>query len=224
VQQRVGGARLGKQRAQQAVANVLERPQVLQAADGTPLAFYVGIGRSSYDDSASWAQLFCVAGQQGCGPTIEPPAPPPQVVQYVRGGACLSTNASFPCPGGWSSSCPVFLSSCAEAGAAARWIERGDGLVESQLHAGACLNNDSNACAAHTVVKVIACDSGAAFRFDAAAGEIALAACSGSACVDGGGSGAPSPPCKAGEQYLQTQLTLAPCGSADSAGWTRIVV
>jgi hypothetical protein len=50
----------------------VERPQVLQAADGTPVAFFVGIGRSSYEDSATWAQLFCVAGQLGCGPTIAP--------------------------------------------------------------------------------------------------------------------------------------------------------
>ena len=50
----------------------VERPQVLQAADGTPVAFFVGIGRSSYEDSATWAQLFCVAGQLDCGPTIAP--------------------------------------------------------------------------------------------------------------------------------------------------------
>jgi hypothetical protein len=31
----------------------VERPQVLQAKDGTPVAFYVGIGRNSYEDSAS---------------------------------------------------------------------------------------------------------------------------------------------------------------------------
>ena len=201
----------------------VERPQVLQAEDGTPVAFYVGIGRSSYDDSASWAQLFCVKGQTGCGPTTEPPAPPPTVVQYARGGgACLSTNASFPCPGGWNSSCPTFLASCSDA--AARWLERADGLVESQLHVGACLNNDCDDCAARTVVKVIACDSGAAFRFDSAAGELALAGCGGAACVDGGAGGAPTPPCKAGEEYLSTQLALAACGSADAGGWTRVVV
>ena len=198
-----------------------ERPQVMQAEDGTPVAFYLGLGRSSYYDSASWAQLFCVAGQAGCGPTTEPPAPPPAVVKYARGGGCLATNASFPCVGGWNSSCPVFVDSCAAA--TARWLERSDGLVESQVHAGACLNIDCNDCSPHTVVKLIACDSGSAFRFDAAAGQISLAACSGTFCVDGGASGAPTPPCKAGEEYLPTQLTLTPCGSADATGWTRVV-
>jgi hypothetical protein len=197
----------------------VERPQVLQAADGTPVAFYVGMGRSAYEDSCSWAQLFCVAGQKGCGPTIEPPPQPPKQVQYARGGGCLATNASFPCAGGWNSSCPVFLASCADP--AAQWLERSDGLVESQLHPGACLNNDCNGCAAHTVVKIIACDSGSPVRFDAAAGELALASCA-SACLDGGASGAPSPPCKAGEEYLPTQITLAACGSSDAAGWSRV--
>lgn len=35
----------------------VERPQVLQAADGTPIAFYVGMGRSSYEDCCNWAQV-----------------------------------------------------------------------------------------------------------------------------------------------------------------------
>lgn len=32
-------------------------PQVLQAADGTPLTLFLGMGRSSYDDSCNWAQV-----------------------------------------------------------------------------------------------------------------------------------------------------------------------
>ena len=53
----------------------VERPQVLQSADGTPTTFYVGVGRASYMDSASWAQPVCAAGQEGvCGPTRDHPS------------------------------------------------------------------------------------------------------------------------------------------------------
>ena len=50
-----------------------ERPLVTQAADGTPLAFYVGMGRTAYLDCCNWGQLFCT-GKPGeiCGPTITP--------------------------------------------------------------------------------------------------------------------------------------------------------
>jgi hypothetical protein len=50
-----------------------ERPLVTQAADGTPLAFYVGMGRTAYMDCCNWGQLFCT-GKPGeiCGPTITP--------------------------------------------------------------------------------------------------------------------------------------------------------
>lgn len=86
----------------------VERPQVTQAKDGTPLAFFVGMGRTSYDDSCSWAQLFCKKGQASseCGPMLPPPPPPPPPATNVtyslqRGGntLCMGTNESFPCPG-----------------------------------------------------------------------------------------------------------------------------
>jgi hypothetical protein len=52
-----------------------ERPQVLQAQDGTPLAFFTGFGMRNYSDSHNFAQLFCTpaalaAGE--CGPTQLP--------------------------------------------------------------------------------------------------------------------------------------------------------
>jgi hypothetical protein len=51
-----------------------ERPLVTQAEDGTPLAFFVGMGRTAYMDCCNWAQLFCT-GKPGevCGPTISYP-------------------------------------------------------------------------------------------------------------------------------------------------------
>jgi hypothetical protein len=112
------------------------------------------------------------------------------------------------------------LASCADS--ASLWLEHADGsgLIESRLHPGACLNVDCDSCAPHTVVKLIACDSGSAFKFDAGAGELGVASCAGM-CVDDGKTGAPAPPCKAGEEYLPSQLTLAPCASADASGWQR---
>ena len=52
----------------------VERPHVTLGSDGRPLAFYVGLGRNSYDDSCSWPQLFCTgAPGEMCGPTRLPP-------------------------------------------------------------------------------------------------------------------------------------------------------
>ena len=69
-----------------------ERPLVTQAADGTPLAFYVGLGRSTYLDccaarpgtarrlprpppppAGNWPMLFCTGAEgEVCGPTLRP--------------------------------------------------------------------------------------------------------------------------------------------------------
>ena len=201
----------------------VERPQVLQADDGTPIAFYVGIGRSSYDDSATWAQLFCVEGQSGCGPTIAPPPPPPVVVQYARAssGLCIGSNSSYPCPGGWSTSCPLFLVPCSDP--MSRWLEHSDGRVESSVHSGACWDRDCDDCGDHTVFKMMPCDSATPVAYSAAGGgQLVDGACAGG-CVDDGSTGAPTPPCKEGEASLPTQLTLARCTSAATQGWRRIV-
>ena len=54
----------------------VERPLVTLDDDGTPLALYLGMGRSSYLDSCLWPQLFCTAAalKAGvkCGPTLTP--------------------------------------------------------------------------------------------------------------------------------------------------------
>lgn len=52
-----------------------ERPLVVQNDDGSPLAFYVGLGRSTYMDCCNWGMLFCtaeLATSGKCGPTIRP--------------------------------------------------------------------------------------------------------------------------------------------------------
>ena len=53
-----------------------ERPLVLQNDDGSPHAFYVGLGRTTYMDCCNWPMLFCTGapGEQ-CGPTVRPRPP-----------------------------------------------------------------------------------------------------------------------------------------------------
>eukprot|EP00041_Stephanoeca_diplocostata_P010867 m.174123 g.174123 ORF g.174123 m.174123 type:complete len:448 (+) comp18321_c0_seq3:89-1432(+) len=54
-------------------AAYVERPQVVQNADRTPLAFFVGTGIGVYTNSVSWAQKFCTADMEdsdACGPTV----------------------------------------------------------------------------------------------------------------------------------------------------------
>eukprot|EP00039_Didymoeca_costata_P028439 m.21068 g.21068 ORF g.21068 m.21068 type:complete len:467 (+) comp7023_c0_seq1:103-1503(+) len=53
-----------------------ERPLVTQNEDGSPLALYVGLGRTTYLDCCNWGWLFCTqelaeAGGK-CGPSIRP--------------------------------------------------------------------------------------------------------------------------------------------------------
>jgi len=202
----------------------VERPQVLQADDGTPIAFYVGIGRSAYEDSATFAQLFCIEGQSNCGPTIPPVTPVTKVTYQLQGDSslCLGTNSSFPCVGGWGTSCPVFLTSCADP--SSTWLEDGSGKIESQLHSGACLNIDCNSCLPHTVAKIIDCGSASSFSYTSNQNEIQVSNCGGM-CLDNGATGSPTPPCKAGEEYLQTQVTLSQCSNAgDTNVWNRVVV
>jgi hypothetical protein len=199
-----------------------ERPQVVQAPDGSPLTFFLGMGRTSYMDSASWAQPFCrQAGQANCG-AMHPP--PPSAVQYRLGDVCLATNSSsFPCPGGWANSCPAFLAPCASPEAV--WLEHPDGSLESAVHAGNCLNFDCNACTPGTLAKVTLCANAGALAFDAAAGSLSSKSCPG-ACVNDGRQASPAhAPCKAGEQYLpHGQATLQQCGSEGTTGWVRVPV
>ena len=207
----------------------VERPQVTQAADGTPLAFFVGMGRASYDDSATWAQLFCTAAQAPgqCGPMLPPPRPPPpppaRVAYAQPGGAlCLGTNASFPCPGGWADSCPAFLVPCGSPAAA--WLEHADtGFLESAAHPGSCLNRDCNSCGGGAVLKVLAC-AGNAAPVPFAGGQLAVGGCSGMCVGNGAGGAAPRPPCKAGEQTAAGQLTVQACASGSAQGWVRMAL
>ena len=210
----------------------VERPQIIQDANNIPIAMYLGIGRSSYMDSATWAQYFCTDADlaQGiCGPTIAPPPPPPVVVQYAYGntGQCMATNTTFPCPGGWNSTCPLFLQPCNTSSGmtlTTLWNEHSNGNIESVFHAGACINIDCNSCSSHTVAKIIACDSSTAVAYSSNNnGQLGVNICS-SMCLNYG-VGPAVPPCKQGEEYLpNVQIQLDSCKNTDTQGWQRIVV
>lgn len=50
----------------------VERPQVVQGTDGTPIALFLGMSKlDGYSDSVSWSSKFCAPGQNlsQCGPT-----------------------------------------------------------------------------------------------------------------------------------------------------------
>lgn len=198
----------------------VERPQVVQDDTGAPLAFFVGMGRSTYADSCGWAQRFCQPGQTGCGPTIPPS---PVAVRYQWGSQCLVTNSSFPCPTGRAQSCPLFLGSCSDPTAV--WLQPANGpLINGDSSISACVNLDCDNCAPGTVAKALECSAspGNTFTFSASAGTLAFDQCSGM-CLDNG-DGAPVPPCYAGEAYLQSQVKLAACGGPTTTGWQRVVV
>jgi hypothetical protein len=230
----------------------IERPQIYQdPATRTPLVFFTGLGATSYVDSLSWTQLFCNASldpTSDCGPTL-PDAPVVVQVQHAPSGACLVTNASFPCPGGWANSCPLTLGACTAP--TARWLVPASWndthqpgtpfTLSSAAVPNACANIDCNSCAAHTLAKAIDCSSSTQFIFDvapsapgedaasaaSASGSLRVTACGsssdGSVCLNGG-QGPSVPPCKPGEFYLPNgQVQLASCNASEAQHVWRIV-
>ena len=197
----------------------IERPFVLQDDSNVPIAFYGGLGRTSYSDSCSWAQYFCKKGTSGCGPTLPPPPPPP--VHLVNNGKCLISNSTFPCSGsGGRASCPVFMGDCKSP--MASWVIRNDDTIFSTHFAGMALNVDCNACRTHTLVKLLA-SSPSSITFNKTSRQLEFASCP-SLCLNAG-QGDPEPPCgPAGEEYLATQIKLAPCISNVTQGWSLVPV
>jgi hypothetical protein len=200
----------------------VERPLVTMAPDGvTPLAFHVGMGRSSYEDSCNWVQLFCTnASDPSCGPTRF--GPPPPAVRLRNGDACLLVyNAShFPCSGsGAAAGCPVVMGSCADPAAAWRaddLLAPGGGAVVSAAvgGGGVALDVDCNSPAPHTIVKALA--SGAA-SVALVGGRLAVEG--GAACLNTGQGPARAPCGPAGEIFLDSQIQLAPCDDPAAQGW-----
>lgn len=198
-----------------------ERPQVFQAADRTPIAFYMGFGRKSYSDCANWAQLFCTSAldpSKDCGPQQ---APPPQRIQPKQNGRCLISNASvFPCAGGWADSCPITLGDCQDPTASWSWLgfsDKDSTLTNLGPHyAGTVTNIDCNSCDAGTIVKVSS-RSQYANGLTFSQGKLLANECPGM-CLSGVAE-THKPPCKAGEWSVPTAVALVPCTDAAAAGW-----
>lgn len=201
----------------------VERPLVLSAPDGTPIAFYVGLGRSSYTDSCNWPQLFCTPGAQGCGPTLPPTPPPTPKVTIANNGSCLTFNTtSFPCSGtGDAAGCPVVMGSCDDPGAVWEWaLGTEPSPVTSTFTAyplPLALDVDCNNVAPHTLVKVLA-SGPASLLYVSEGGRVQFG--SSSACLNTG-QGPPVPPCSGkGEEYLQNQIQLVSCDDPTAQGWS----
>ena len=76
-----------------------------------------------------YAQFLTTFAAFAPGPCAVGPSPA-KAVRFSRGGACLVSNATFPCPGGAGNACPVFLGSCSDP--TALWDDS-DGTLQN-LH------------------------------------------------------------------------------------------
>ena len=208
----------------------VERPLVTMAADGiTPLAFHVGMGRSAYEDSCNWVQLFCTDGTDlTCGPTRFAPTQPARNVTLRNGGLCLviANASSFPCSGeGTSAGCPVVMGACEDA--SALWqLQAETGFVVSSTVVGADggaigLDVDCDSAAPHTIVKALA--SGLNAASIGADGRFSVL--SGAACLNTG-QGPAVPPCgPKTELWLPTQIQVAAsCDDVSAQGWSVVPV
>ena len=195
----------------------MERPQVLQAPDGTPISFHSGWGRASYLDSVNWAQLFCVDPSSPlCGPTL---TPTPPLVHLTQGGACLVANASgFPCAGGHGNSCPLTLGSCADPTSA--WAFDGDLLKSlARGYENTAMNIDCDSCAVGALAKVADASFARELSFDVATGTLQVSQCPGM-CLSGGPGIERNAPCEGGEWWLpNAEVALVACSDAAAGGW-----
>ena len=221
----------------------VERPQIFQnATTGIPITFFTGMGVTSYYDSMSWAQPFCAEGMdpvKDCGPTIPPPPLLAQLV-HVPSGLCLVTNSSssFPCPGGWVTSCPVFLGDCSSP--VAVWeLPPGANIspptqpfrIYSNTIEATGIAVDCYSCVPNTVAKAVEeqqalpspvmfipsgnNDGTGSFQVCTTNNNITM-------CLNGG-DGIPIPPCKAGEYYLlHGQILLEECSSSNAQNIWKI--
>ena len=192
-----------------------ERPQVVQAADGTPIAFFVGLSRGpGYDNAVSFVQPFCAdASDPLCGANVAPPPPPPPRVRYEYGQQCLVTNSSFPCAGALSA-CPLFLGDCSDP--LAVWLELAGGVIKSATLPDACVAVDCHYTVAHTTTKAAPCDVASPTSF--VGGQLVTP---GGMCLNGG-QGPAIAPCKPGEWFRTDQIQIEACAAPSTSGWRRV--
>ena len=198
----------------------VERPLFTMGADRvTPLAFFVGLGRSSYTDSCNWPQLVCTDGTDPmCGPTRSALSPPPKL---RNGGKCLiiANASSFPCSGsGDAESCPVVMGDCTEPSSQWLFDPRSRALLSATVKSSGGrpvgINVDCDQSHPHTLVKALA----SSFTSVAVAGDT-LSVFGGAACLNTG-QGAARPLCgPSTERWLPNQIQLVPCSDPSAHGW-----
>lgn len=227
----------------------IERPQVLlNATSGEPQTFFAGLGRSSYDDSVTWAAPFCTADDLpgACGPTgtargpWAPPAPvaPSPPARYFRNdGRCLATNDTLlkqcpnPPPTTTGPVCPIFLSTnCSGLNSVWTMIADNNGGGTSMVNkrSGAAINLDSNSCSAGTIVH--AYRTGNDIRFEnftsstelsSHLGVLKASSCGPTSGCLNDGSGRANPPSRSTEHVIAGEVKLASCNDPSAAGWRR---
>jgi hypothetical protein len=224
----------------------VERPLVTQAADGTPLAFYVGLGRTGYGDCCNWPQLFCTgAAGEACGPTLSPPRPPPppspspappSPPMRLRHNAagCLVINSSALAPPArapcWDAGSAVNWGCALEIGdcgsPAAVWFMRGGALVSNatlpapHTHDFVAVNFDCDRTTPGTPVWALAdAGGGNAPHLALAGGKLGVAGSD--ACL---GALAPRAACGPQQPWVQglaSAVTVVSCAhDASATGWT----
>lgn len=186
-------------------------PTATRAPDGTYLVWHIGCGTGG-----AGYNYNCTNGT-----TPLPPPPPP--AKLVNQGQCLISNGTFPCwngGGGDFRVCPLVLGDCDDPSAA--WQVGSDGTWSSNVYSGS-INVDCNACVSGTVAKLFGSSAGTRLHFNASTGQIEDVGCPGM-CLSTGTSGHARPPCGGGsEPWLPTQIQVASCREADTAGWTIVL-
>lgn len=134
-------------------------------------------------------------------------------------GRCLVSNSTFPCAGGASNACPLFLGTCDEPSSV--WDDASGQLLNpwASAHGGtAGVNVDCDATAPGAVVKLLGLNAGGWNAFSFAAGQIVYSDTG--LCLDFG-LGPYSPPC-GHEPRSSNQISVQPCASATTSGWARV--
>ena len=141
--------------------------------------------------------------------------PPQTRVRFENGGQCLITNSTFPCSGGASNSCPVFLGDCSDPSSV--WDDS-QGVLQNVLNAPSQINIDCNSETPHTVAKLLQAGGNGIAFFN---GQLTW---QGTALCLNGGQGPLIPPCNSGEPHADFQIQIDDCTSVTTMGWTRVKV
>jgi hypothetical protein len=146
--------------------------------------------------------------------------------QYGTGpnALCLSTNTTFPCPGGADNSCPLFLGDCSSP--ASVWDDS-DGVLTSVGDSSGStfpqVNIDCDSPSAGALAKLIV-SGGNVIAFEDGQLVYTPPNTQGPNMCLNGGQDPVTPPCDASEPYLADQISIQDCSKASTQGWSRVVV